>query len=139
MNKACGIIVLYGNKVLLCHPTNSRWEGTFGVPKGRIDYEDEETVDCATREFFEETGILVDKKLLNSNIIIPYADKKGIIYKELHLFVYKINDLSEIGLTTEVVPTSQLQLEEIDWCGFLDKEEAITKMFAKQIAVLDFL
>jgi 8-oxo-dGTP pyrophosphatase MutT (NUDIX family) len=139
MKKSCGIIVLLGEKILLCHPTSSRWEGTYGVPKGKV-HEGEEHIDCAVREFREETGITIDKDKLNANMIISYENyQTKEIYKELYLFVHKIDSLSDIGLETETVPQSQLQLEEIDWCGFLTKDEALTKIFAKQISVLKFL
>lgn len=139
MIHACGIIVLYENKVLLCHPTNSRWEGTYGVPKGRIE-EGEETIDCAVREFFEETGIIIDKDKLNAKTIITYKNyQSGEAYKELCLYIHKISHLSEIGLENEIIPQSQLQLSEIDWCGFMTKDEATPKIFMKQIPVLNFL
>ena len=139
MKKSCGIIVILNEKILLCHPTNSRWEGTYGVPKGKVE-EGEEEIDCAVREFFEETGIKIDKEKLNTCSIIPYSNyQTGEIYKTLHLYVHKIDQLSDIGLNAEVIPQSQLQIKEIDWCGFLTKEEALIKMFSKQISVLDFL
>ena len=80
MKKSCGIIVILNEKILLCHPTNSRWEGTYGVPKGKVE-EGEEEIDCAVREFFEETGIKIDKEKLNTCSIIPYSNyQTGDIY-----------------------------------------------------------
>lgn len=139
MKTSCGIIVLLGEKILLCHPTASRAEGTYGVPKGKINV-GEEFIDCAIREFKEETGITIDKDKLSANMIISYENyQTKEVYKQLHLFVHKIDRLSDIGLVNETVPQSQLQLDEIDWCGFLTKEEALPKIFAKQISVLKFL
>jgi 8-oxo-dGTP pyrophosphatase MutT (NUDIX family) len=139
MKKSCGIIVLYNDKILLCHPTKSKWTGTYGVPKGRIEI-GEEIIDCAVREFFEETGIKINKSVLNSSTIIQYRNyQTQEIYKELHLYIHRINHLSEIGLELEIIPQIQLQQSEIDWCGFLTKEEASIKIFPKQISILNFL
>jgi 8-oxo-dGTP pyrophosphatase MutT (NUDIX family) len=139
MKKSCGIIVLFENKIMLCHPTNSKWEGTYGIPKGGIDTGESE-LDCAVREFFEETGIKIKKERLEPGIILPYKDKKtGTLYKEVHLFTHRIEYLAEIGLDIEIVPQSQLQIEEIDWCGFLTKEESVSKIFHRQVPVLDFI
>jgi 8-oxo-dGTP pyrophosphatase MutT (NUDIX family) len=136
---SCGIIVIYNDKVLLCHPTKAKWTSRYGVPKGRLN-DGEENIDCAVREFKEETGITIDKKFLTVNIVLSYENyNTKEIYKKLFLYVYKIASLHEIGLESETVPKSQLQLEEIDWCGFMTKEEALPKIFAKQISVLDFL
>jgi 8-oxo-dGTP pyrophosphatase MutT (NUDIX family) len=136
---SCGIIVLFGEKILLCHPSNSREEGTYGVPKGRI-HVGEAHIDCAVREFKEETGITVDKDKLTSSMIISYESyKTKEIYKQLYLYIYRIEQLSDLGLESETIPQSQLQLDEIDWCGFLSKEEAMPKIFMKQMSVLKFL
>ena len=138
MKKTCGVLVIYGNKVMLCHPTNSSWTGTYGAPKGMID-PDEAEIDCAVREIAEETSIIVDKSKLDPNpIIIDYVNKTTVT-KQLFLYVLRIKDLSEIGLASEVVPKEQLQLHEIDWCGFLTKEEAADKIFHRQKSILDMI
>lgn len=136
---SCGIIVIYNDKVLLCHPTKAKWNGTYGVPKGRLN-DGEENIDCAVREFKEETGILIDKNLLTVSTVLTYENyNTKEIYKKLFLYVHKIAHLNEIGLESETIPKSQLQLEEIDWCGFMTKAEALPKIFPKQLGVLDFL
>ena len=47
----------------------------------------------------------------------------------------QISNLSQIGLKDLKVPKKQLQLEEVDWAGFLDYREA-TKRIMKSQAVL---
>jgi hypothetical protein len=50
-----------------------------------------------------------------------------------------INDISEIGLDSETLPKEMLQIEELDWCGFLTKEEAKTKIFYRVEHLLNLI
>jgi ADP-ribose pyrophosphatase YjhB (NUDIX family) len=140
MKKSAGvIIVLKGEKVLLCHPTNSRWFGTYSFPKGGID-EGESTLDAALRELREETSVIVNKNQISNlkdPIVVFYENKKGTKYKSITLYTVHINNLSEIGLDSEVIPKERLQIEEIDWAGFIDREEAKLRIFHKTASVLE--
>ena len=132
MKISAGIVILYNNKMLLCHPTNSSWNQTYTPPKGGLN-ENEEIVDAAIRETFEEVGILIDKKLienLDNPIVIDYLNKKE-TFKKVYLFTVNIKTLSELNLQSEIIPQKQLQLSEIDWAGFLDKEQLIKKIFPR--------
>jgi ADP-ribose pyrophosphatase YjhB (NUDIX family) len=140
MKKSAGvIIILKGEKVLLCHPTNSRWFGTYSFPKGGID-EGESTLDAALRELKEETSVIVNKNQISNlkdPIVVFYENKKGTKYKTITLYTVYINNLSEINLDSEVIPKERLQIEEIDWAGFIDKQEAELRIFHKTRSVLE--
>jgi ADP-ribose pyrophosphatase YjhB (NUDIX family) len=133
------VIVLKNDKVLLCHPSNSRWFGTYSFPKGGIE-EGESIIDAAIRELREETSVIINKSQISnieSPIVINYLNKKGTKYKSISLYTVYINDISEIGLESEVISKEKLQIEEIDWAGFLDKEEANLRIFHKTKSVLE--
>jgi ADP-ribose pyrophosphatase YjhB (NUDIX family) len=143
MKKSAGIIIiLKGQKVLLCHPTNSRWFGTYSFPKGGLE-KGETEIDAAIRELREESSVIIDKSKItnpNSPIIVDYINKKGEKkYKQLYLYTVYINDISEIGLDSEVIPKEKLQLSEIDWCGFLPKQEAKHRIFHRVVHLLDMI
>ena len=84
MKKSAGvIIILKGEKILLCHPTRSKWFGSYSFPKGGIE-EDESTLDAALRELKEETSVVINKNKISNikdPIIVDYVNKKGIKYK----------------------------------------------------------
>ena len=81
INKTDNII-----RVLLAR---NRTTGIWGFPKGKCK-EDEEREECAKREAFEETGILIDNlKGKNKFTVGAYS----------HYFIVDINDITEYDLT----------------------------------------
>ena len=141
MEKSAGIIIiLNNNKLLLSHPTNSRWSNTYSFPKGHIE-ENESQIEAAIRELKEETSIEIteDRIIDKEPIVVQYNDRKGKIYKEVYLFKVYISDISEIELSDETLSKEMLQIEELDWCGFLTKEEAKTKIFYRVEHLLNLI
>lgn len=137
MKIAAGIILQYNNKVLLCHPTNASYTNSFSFPKGGVE-EGEDLMEAAIRECWEETGIKVHKNKLSTNYVVNYFNKKRTnITKQVTLFLVTVKKLSDINLISEVIPTNQLQLDEIDWAGFLTKLECKPKIFWRLEKVLD--
>ena len=63
--------------------------------------------------------------------------KKSVVYKRIYLFTLYISDISEIGLDSEVIPKEKLPLDEIDWAGFVTKEEAKLRLFHRSVPMLD--
>lgn len=128
MKTSAGLLIIFDNKVLLCHPTNASHINTYSPPKGEVD-QGENLIDAAIRECFEETGIKVEKSKIGDRIHVPYYNKSRNIYKEVFLFKVNVNSLSEIGLNSLRVEKDNLQLNEVDWAGFLDKKTAEQKIF----------
>ena len=139
---SAGIVLIVDNKILLCHPTNHEWKNTFSIPKGMVD-EGESIQDAALRECFEEVGLDLKKLIPEFDInkyesgIVDYV-KKGKLVKQVHYYVVNTT-LKELKLSSETLPKEMLQIEEVDWAGFLKKEEAKEKAFWRLHSVLDLL
>lgn len=133
MEKSAGLLIIKNNKILLCHPTNAKWEGTYSIPKGHIE-NGETKIEAAIRETKEEIGIEIPIELIDKEEhVIEYSDKFGKIYKKVFYFVAYVNHIDD------VIPKEKLQLDEIDWAGFLDKETADKKIFWRFKPLLAFL
>jgi ADP-ribose pyrophosphatase YjhB (NUDIX family) len=128
MKISAGIIIRYKNKILLCHPTNKSWFNSYTPPKGGLN-SNESLKQAAIRETFEEVGIKISPdQIPDEPFLIEYTNK-GKTYKQVYLYQVEIFNLAEIYLNSETVPKEQLQIEEVDWAGFLTKEEANQRLF----------
>jgi 8-oxo-dGTP pyrophosphatase MutT (NUDIX family) len=138
---SAGLVILYDNKILLGHTTGRSWYSSYGIPKGGID-DGETPIDAAIRETFEEVGLKINKNQIDPveyTFSLGYTKNKKQIKKIVHYFIVKIDSLSDIGLSTLKIPKSQLQIEEIDWAGFLDLTEASKRIMKSQKSLLDHL
>jgi len=130
---SAGLVVLQDNKMLLVHPTNSRWVSSYSIPKGHVDT-GEDIIDAAIRETYEETGIKISRKeILSKNPdFVDYVGPNGKLFKRVYYFIAK---------PTKPIKKKdiKLQLDEVDWAGFLNKKEAekrISKRFKKLLKYL---
>ena len=133
MKISAGLAVIYNNKILLVHPTNAPWTGSYGIPKGEIE-EGENLIDAAIRETAEEIGIYFSKEdLLQTNANeIEYKSNSGHVYKKVYYFlIYLHEPIFEHQFS--------LQLEEVDWVGFLTYEEAETKITTRLKEILNYI
>lgn len=131
--KSAGLVVIAENKILLCHPTNTKWVNTFTIPKGHIE-EGETPEDAAIRETLEEVGLSVKKKQMEDGGVIEYRDKSGLLFKTVYYFLVKLPKIDE-----EIISRYKLQEEEINWAGFLNKKEADKKIFWRFKPFLNYL
>jgi 8-oxo-dGTP pyrophosphatase MutT (NUDIX family) len=132
-----GIVLLFNNKILLIHPTNGSWRNnTCGIPKGKVE-DGEDVFEAALRELREETGILLEPSLVDPtpNSVDFYQAKRP--SGKLVYFVCEISSLDEIGLSDMRLPTSMLQVEEVDWAKFVGRDEAYSLVTSAQLIILD--
>lgn len=132
MKNSAGIALFCNKRLLLAHPTGNKWFGTYSIPKG--NYESGESIlDCAIREFKEETGLPFKNEWIKSGpLFFVYPNGKRIDY-----FVAEISGLSDIGLNELVVPKNLIQINEVDWVGFLDIHQAQNRISTKQLPVIN--
>lgn len=135
---AVGVAIICQNKILLVHPTGASWHsGSCGIPKGGLE-PGEEPMLGALRELKEETGISLEVSQLDPepNVVDLYNKKKE-VDRQLIYYVCTISSPAEIGLSFDLVPKNQLQLEEIDWAKFVSPEEAYRITTRAQLIILD--
>ena len=135
IKKSAGIVFIYNNKILLGHPTNHSWFNSYTIPKGHVE-EGESIIQAAIRETKEEIGIILDESLTDESTLnhISYLNTKGKKFKIVYYYVVRLDTIEN-----EIIPKEQLQLKEIDWAGFLTKEEAKDKIFWRFKELLDLL
>ena len=123
MKISSGLVLIYDNKILLVHPTGSKWWESYSIPKGHVE-EDENLIETAFRETNEEVGINLDIKKIEpfEEGYINYRDKNNKLYKRVYFFVIELEEPIEID-------NSKLQKDEVNWAGFLTKEEAEKRIF----------
>jgi predicted NUDIX family NTP pyrophosphohydrolase len=122
-------------RILLAHPGGPFWAkknaGAWTIPKGEIG-EQEEKLEAARREFFEETGQNVSGRFIE---LSPLKQKGG---KVIHAWAL-MHDLDETKVTSntfemEWPPRSGKMREfpEIDRVGWFTVEEAFEKILPGQ-------
>lgn len=139
MENSCGFVIIWNNKILLSHPKRSP-KNMWGVAKGKIE-EGESYLDCARRETLEEIGLDIPLTLITEEIwkTIVYKNIKNKSYKKVHYLVIRIEKLSDIGMSSEIIDKEKLSELEIDEARFMTYEEAKDIIFWRQNEILNFL
>ena len=127
MKQTAGILILSDNKILLCKRSDSR---QWAIPMGHME-EGEEPIDCAYREFYEETNLEITDPI---NFIGRIKKKKNSKVKSiLHIFLFEVDSEVEPNLEDaqdghEHTECGYFDIEEIE---DLDMEESLKKFILK--------
>ena len=135
---SAGLAIIYKGQILLGHTTGRKWTNSFGIPKGGID-KGESKLDAAIRETYEEIGIKIPRKLIDSTEYTFVVTSRKYANKVVYYYIVMIDDLKQLGLKDLKVPKKQLQVEEIDWAGFFGYDEAMDKVMQSQREVIQKL
>ena len=139
MEHSSGLAIIYKDQILLVHPTNGRWYGTYSIPKGHVDA-GETNIEAAIRETKEEIGIDVPRELIGPEMELFYIKTKtGKPWKKLTYYIVPIKSLDRIGLKSETIPKSQLQAAEVDWAGFMPFQMAKPRMIKAHLEILEHI
>lgn len=135
--QSAGLVIIYDGMILLGHTTGRGWYGSYGIPKGGIE-DGEDNISAAIRETYEEVGIKVPRDLINpTEYTFVLTSRDHSFNKTVYYYIVQINELSQLGIKDLKIPKSQLQVEEIDWAGFLSYKEATKRVMKSQIALLN--
>lgn len=124
-------------EVFLVHPGGPFWakkdDGAWSIPKGEFDFEKEDVLEAAKREFTEETGFKIDGSPF------PLDSLKQSGSKVVHAYAVE-GDLDPSNIrsntfTMEWPPRSGKQQEfpEVDRAEWFDVETAKKKLLKGQV------
>ena len=129
-------------ELLLVHPGGPFWTkkdaGAWSIPKGEISAE-EDDLDAARREFFEETGVLPEGRFNPLGEIVQKGGK--VVRAWAFEGDYDPATLKSNTFTMEWPPRSGKQQEfpEIDRAAFFTPEEARIRINPAQAEFIDAL
>lgn len=128
--KTATVAILNNNKILLLKRGNTApWNpNKFCLPGGHCD-SNESLENCATRETFEETGLILDCKLLDS-FLVSYSNYS----KKVFFYSHNINQ--QISLNYEHSEYVWLHYNE---CKFYREKKLFVPSLAKVINKLNRL
>ncbi len=134
--ESAGLAIIYRGMVLLAHTTGRKWWGSYGIPKGGIE-PGESRMDAAIRETREEVGLDIPRSMIDPNPRTYVLTSRKYKYtKTVYWYTVQVEDLGQIGMKSLVVPKSRLQLEEVDWAGFMPLAEAKKRVMSSQQQLL---
>jgi len=123
------------NRILVCHPTNSRWNN-WSIPKGVME-KGEEIYDVCVRELNEETGIDIDKiNILASHRLPTRKYQKQEKSLESYLIITD-TDFSDHKFISNLVEGKDFP--EIDKWKWVTLEEAVKMIHQSQIENLPLI
>ena len=115
-----GVVVKCKDKVLLCkRNAQGSFPGMWSIPAGKVE-DNEETMDAAKREFFEETAIDIDNKELTFVGLIPRHTRDGKKIKGM-MYVYQFDVDDEVYPDLE----NAIDGEEHSECGYFTAKEVL--------------
>lgn len=125
-------------ELLDAHPTPYH-ESEWGFPKGRR-IRCESDLECAMREFYEETNISREAYVILKNVVLSetFRGTNGIMYKHIY-YVALLRDESKVQLDQKFTPMQRREISAIGW-KTLDECRALTRPhFIERLPMLDTL
>jgi 8-oxo-dGTP pyrophosphatase MutT (NUDIX family) len=136
---SAGLAIIYQGKLLLGKTAGRTNKKSYGIPKGGID-EGENKIDAAIRETQEELGIKVSKNLIGKDeFTFVVTSRKYKYNKVVYYYVVNIDNLKQLGLKSEKIPTGQFDTKEISAAEFFNYTDAKNVVMISQNNVVDVL
>jgi len=112
-------------------------EPEWGFPKGRR-MRKETDMDCAMREFFEETNIPREAYTLCKNLQFAevFQGTNGIMYKHIY-FIGLLSNSYTIDLTQALTPVQRREISSVEWKSFDDCRRLLRPYYIKRKTLFD--
>ena len=125
----------YLKSLLICNNTKSNYtEQEWGFPKGRKKIK-EADIDCAVREFCEETQLYKDDILIDKNVI-PFQEiffgTNNILYKHVYYIAKIIKDDAKIHINN----TCMEQVREVRALKWFTYDEVLMRIKNHNIEII---
>jgi predicted NUDIX family NTP pyrophosphohydrolase len=138
MIESAGLLILYDNMMLLCHPTKAPSFGRHDIPKGNIN-SGEDKIDAAIRETYEEIGLRIDRNDIDPTEHIINYTKKGSIFKKVYYYIVRLENIENLVIPKENFKPNDEGIIEVDWAGFLPYKEAEKRIFWRFKEMLKYI
>jgi 8-oxo-dGTP pyrophosphatase MutT (NUDIX family) len=114
-------------------------EPEWGFPKGRR-MRGESDIDCALREFSEETNIPRESFIVLKNIVLEetFMGLNGVRYRHVY-FVGLLKKDAQINLTQKFTPMQRREISGLGWKTFAEAEALIRPHHIERLNMLDEL
>jgi 8-oxo-dGTP pyrophosphatase MutT (NUDIX family) len=121
---------------LMVHNLSPYQEPEWGFPKGRR-MRGESDVDCALREFHEETNISREAYSVINNIRLEetFTGLNGIRYRHVY-FVALLRNPNLVDLKQKFTPMQRREISGIAWKSFADAEALVRPHHVERLGML---
>lgn len=116
----------------------STWaEPEWGFPKGRR-MRGESDVDCAIREFFEETNIPRESYLLCKNLSFTevFTSTNDVTYKHVY-FIGLLKDSTKIDLSQKLTSVQRREISAVNWMSLKDCKTNTRPHYIRRKEIID--
>jgi len=121
----------------IVHENRSKWmEPEWGFPKGRR-MRAETDINCAVREFWEETNILRDSYTLCKNLCFTetFTGTNNVQYKHVY-FLGLLKNKSDIDLTQKLTAQQKREVSAVTWMTFDECRKTIRPHYVRRKEII---
>ena len=121
------------NKTDIVHRNVSRWlEPEWGFPKGRR-MRGESDLDCAIREFYEETNISRDAYTVCKNLSFTevFTGTNNIQYKHVY-FLGLLKKVSEVDVHQKLTACQKREISALKWMSFDECKKTVRPHYVRR-------
>jgi 8-oxo-dGTP pyrophosphatase MutT (NUDIX family) len=121
----------------IVHDNRSKWmEPEWGFPKGRR-MRAETDINCAVREFWEETNILRDSYTLCKNLCFTetFTGTNNVQYKHVY-FLGLLKNESDIDLTQKLTAQQKREVSAVTWMTFDECRKTIRPHYVRRKEII---
>ena len=122
----------------IVYDNRSPWtEPEWGFPKGRR-MRGESDIECAVREFFEETNISREAYTLCKNLCFTetFVGTNNINYKHVYFLAF-LKDESKIDLEQKFTLAQKREVSKVDWIGLQDSKALVRPHYTRRKEIID--